>query len=141
MDEISVSASGAHYGSQGTMETIDKPVSNAFGNVDDDFLPPVSEGGYEFSKVLVAGEFGFANPSREQARGFLSAGDFLEDTPEFFLEQIQRSKLGAQFQCGYLRSAPNPEPPRRGRARGIVHHGVAELPGSHGELPESTRGP
>src|SRR5262245_59168271 len=44
-------------------------------------------------------------------------------------------------QCGALRNPPDMEPPRGRRTRKTVCHRGAELRGSHGELPESTRRP
>jgi hypothetical protein len=98
IDEIPVPEGNAYYCPQGAIEALDKPVGNSLDEVIEDFLPPVTKGYNEFGQMLVASGSGFENPNPEAPGGLLSAVNRLEDAAELLFEQIQGSKVGAQFE-------------------------------------------
>ena len=106
--EISVSEGDAHDDPQDAVEGLDEPIGNALDEVVEDLVPPIAECGDELGQVFVAGPPGFENPGGEESLGLAPIMDFLEDAPEFLLEEVQGSKLGARIeqidQPGFLGS-------------------------------------
>jgi hypothetical protein len=98
VDEIPVPVGNAHYRPEGTIDALDKTVGYSLDEAVQDFLPAVAKGYDEFGKVLVACGIGFENPSPEEPGGLLFVLNRLEDAVKLLFEQIQGSKLGAQFE-------------------------------------------